>query len=577
MMFRGLIPWLIVAWVSVGFAESNLSEGNPVTVYVAKEIVTLDDDQPQVTAIAVKQDRIVAIGDLDSIELQLADGDLMIDRRFADKVLVPGFINQHDHPFLAATMLSTAVIAIEDWQVLDQFYPRAATPAEYLSLLEQRVSQHKDRDSLFVSWGYHRLWHGELNRQMLDMISEDVPIMVWQRSGHELIFNSRALAMLGITETFVEGFPPSAAAQSNWQEGHFWEQGAEQLLPVLFKIMAAPSRYLPALEVMKEYWHRAGATWVVEPGGWVNEYLQQMQNKVFAPADTPFHMDYIVDGKTMAREYLDGDLIGETEKIMAWGEGMSRFLPKQVKLFADGAMYSQLMQMKDGYLDGHHGEWLIEPDIFAEAFARYWDAGYQIHVHTNGDLGVEMLLDVVAENMQRNPRSDHRTVSVHFGFSTPEQVERIKALGVIVSANPYYAVALGEKYSEHGIGPDRAQEMVRLGDLSRAGISFSLHADTPMAPGLPLFLMWCAVNRLSVDGEVIGADQRITPEQALRAVTLEAAYSMQMEQEFGSLQPGKLANITVLDANPLKVDPMAIKDIAVWGTILEGRVLPVKK
>ncbi len=571
MRVRWFIGLLFAGWLSLASGE------NIVTVYVAKEVVTLDDDMPLVTAVAVESGRIVAIGDVESIKSQLKSRSLVIDYRFAARVLVPGFINQHDHPFLAATMLSTEVIAIEDWQVNDQYFPRAGTPAQYQRMLRQRVAQHPDTGKLFISWGYHRLWHGDLNRGMLDDISKDVPILIWQRSGHEFIFNTRALQLLGISQTLVESFPASARAQVNWAEGHFWEQGALALLPVLFKLLAAPDRYLPALEVMKEYWHRAGATWVVEPGGWVNQSLQEMQNRVFAPADTPFHMDYIVDGKTMASEYLDGELIAETEKIMEWGEGMSRFLPKQVKLFVDGAMYSQLMQMKQGYLDGHHGEWLIQPEIFARAFARYWDAGYQIHVHVNGDLGLEMLLDVVEENMQRNPRVDHRTVAVHFGFSTPEQVERIKRLGVIVSANPYYAVALGEKYSEHGIGPARATQMVRLGDLTRAGVSFSLHADTPMAPGLPLFLMWCAVNRVSVEGDIIGGNQRITPEQALRAVTLEAAYSMQMEHEIGSLEPGKLANITVLDANPLTVEPMAIRDIPIWGTIHEGRLLPIGK
>jgi hypothetical protein len=126
-----------------------------------------------------------------------------------------------------------------------------------------------------------------------------------------------------------------------------------------------------------------------------------------------------------------------------------------------------------------------------------------------------------------------------------------------------------------GLGPERANEMVRLGDLSRAGISWSLHSDMPMAPADPLFLMWCAVNRLTTSGRVAGPEQRVSAEQALRGVTIEAAYSLKLEDEVGSLTPGKLGNLTILSDNPLTVDPLKIKDITVWGTVMEGRVLPV--
>ncbi len=256
---------------------------------------------------------------------------------------------------------------------------------------------------------------------------------------------------------------------------------------------------------------------------------------------------------------------------------MTSFLPKQIKLFADGAIYSQAMQMKDGYLDGHKGEWMMDLDLFAKAFRKYWDAGYQIVIHQNGDAGLDMVLANLEANMRRNPRYDHRTTAVHFSFSTPEQVQRIKRLGGFVSANPYYVTALADKYSEFGIGPERANEMVRLGDLERAGIPFALHSDMPMAPAQPLFLMHCEVNRTTFSGRVAGPNQRISREKALAAVTIEAAYSLRLENEVGSIRSGKLANFTVLEDNPLTVAPEKIKDIEVWGTVHEGRVLPIEK
>jgi len=150
-------------------------------------------------------------------------------------------------------------------------------------------------------------------------------------------------------------------------------------------------------------------------------------------------------------------------------------------------------------------------------------------------------------------------------------------LGAIVSANPYYPVALADNYRSNGMDPERADNMARMGDVDKAEISYSLHSDMPMAPGQPLFLMWSAVNRITNDGNLRGPEQRVSPLSALKAVTLDAAYSLQMEKDVGSIEPGKLANFTILAENPVTIDPMKIKDIAVWGTVQEGRVLPVNQ
>jgi len=246
-----------------------------------------------------------------------------------------------------------------------------------------------------------------------------------------------------------------------------------------------------------------------------------------------------------------------------------------VKLFSDGAIYSQLMQVREPYLDKHKGKWMTDLDVFQRAFRIYWDAGYQIHIHVNGDAGLDRVLNTVEENIRRNPRFDHRTTIVHFAVSGKDQVDRMKRLGCIVSGNPYYVRALADNYSKVGLGPERADQMVRMGDVERAGISYSYHSDMPMAPADPLFLMWCGVNRITTSGRIAAEYQRVSREGALRAVTLNAAYSLKMEKEIGSIESGKLANFTILGDNPVTCDPMKIKDISVWGTVHEGRVLPI--
>ena len=200
-----------------------------------------------------------------------------------------------------------------------------------------------------------------------------------------------------------------------------------------------------------------------------------------------------------------------------------------VKLFADGAIISQPMQMADPYLDragnpnpDHHGEWIMPPDMFDERSKLYWDAGFQIHIHVNGDAGLEMVLDTIERRMAEHPRPDHRTVIVHFANSTEEQIDRIARLGCIVSTNPYYPVGFADKFGEVGLGPERADVMTRHRSVLDRHIPLSFHSDLPMGRSDPIGMMSCAVNRITPSGRVAGPEQRVTVAEALHAVTLRS-------------------------------------------------------
>jgi predicted amidohydrolase YtcJ len=349
------------------------------------------------------------------------------------------------------------------------------------------------------------------------------------------------------------------------------------VMPLIAPAIATPERLRQGLEFVEEYLHANGITLGCEPGGLASKGMQEAQNAVFSDPSTPFRFYFIADGKSITAAHPDERVIPETEKLLTWGQGNTAYLPKQIKLFSDGAIFSQAMQLREPYTDGHKGEWMMDQEFFKRSFRVYWETGYQLHCHVNGDAGLDMVLNTLEENMRRNPRHDHRTVIIHFGVSQKDQVDRIKRLGAIVSGNPYYTTALADNYSKAGLGPERADNIVRMGDVERAGISYSYHSDMPMAPGQPLFLMHCGVNRTTQSGRVAAPDQRVSREGALRAVTLDAAYSLQMENNVGSIVPGKLANFTILADNPVTCDAAKIKDIAVIATIHEGRVLPVKK
>ena len=553
--------------------ETGAPEG--VVIYPAREIITLDPARPNARAVAVRGDRILGVGPLEELKRAAGLEAYTIDTTFADQVIVPGLIAQHDHPLLAALTMTSEIIAIEDW-VLPQGTARAArNHEEYLQRLAEANARQADPDSVLLTWGYHHYFHGALKKSELDAISATRPIIVWHRSAHEFYLNSAAERKFGVTRAWYDTLNPSQKAQSDFDNGHYREQGWFAVLPLTVGAIATPARVKAGLEFVEDYYHANGVTLGCEPGGIAAKKAQDAQNAVMSDPANPLRWYYIVDGKSVTAAYPDDQVAAESERLQAWGSGMTAYLPKQVKLFADGAIFSQAMQVRDGYSDGHHGEWMMDLDFFARTFRVYWDLGYQVHIHVNGDAGLEMVLDQLEANMKRNPRTDHRTVIVHFAVSSPDQVARIKQLGAIVSGNPYYPVALADNYRVNGLDPARADSMVRMGDVERAGISYSFHSDMPMAPGQPLFLMWTAVNRVTNDGNVRAPEQRVTRLGALKAVTLDAAYSLRLERDVGSIEPGKLANFTILAENPVTVDPMRIKDIKVWGTVQEGRVLPV--
>ncbi len=548
------------------------------TIYTAREFITMDPKQPRAEAVAVRDGKFVAVGT--RAEVSAAVGkDARLDKTFYDKVVIAGFVEQHVHPVLAALTMNTKVISIEDWDAIDGFSPAVRDEKGYLGRLKKALASHKDKKAPFVTWGYHHYFHGEMSRDKLSRLAPDFPVIVWHRSAHELFLNDAALKLTGIDEAVVKSLPKSAQEQINLSKGHFFEQGAmaPAIISKVGPYLASPEQFRKGLEFTKTYYHRNGITFACEPGAALSKPIQDLINAAYSDAATPFNHCFIGDGKSF-NAVKPGDaasLLAETRKIEGWGRGRTFYLPNQAKLFSDGAIYSQLMQMKDGYTDGHHGAWITDPPAFDFMFQAYWDAGYQIHVHNNGDAGLDMVLASFERAMARNPRTDHRTVLVHFGFSQPEQVAKWVRLGGIVSSNPYYVTALAGRYAKLGIGPERSANIAAHGDVVKNGGSLSFHSDMPMAPAKPMQLVWAAVTRATAGGPVAGPQHKVSLDVALKAVTIDAAYSIQMEKRVGSIEVGKDANLSVLMQSPYEVPPEKLRDVGVWGTMLEGRLQPV--
>ena len=558
--------------ISALFLSNFSYSSNDITIYHAKEIVTLDEKVASANAVSVKSDRIMAIGSLD--DLIERNPDASIDHQFQNDVIVPGFIEHHIHPFLSAITMNAEIISIEGWDLPNNQSIAYRDRDSYMQRLSE-IEENMKSDSPLITWGFHHYFHGDISREDLDRISKDRPILVMHRSYHEFILNTPALEYFDISQEFIESLDEEARAYADFDRGHFSEQGMISVFPKLLRYLGKPEYLLSGLQLTEDYLHQNGVTMIANPGAWLIKSIQDAKNLILGDESTPFRSFFIPSALILSEDHDVPELVEEAKKLLEWGGGKVEYLPNRIKLFADGAMYSQNMVLSEGYLDGHQGAWLMQEGLYRSAFKLFWDEGYQIHIHQNGDEALDLILDVLEENMANNPREDHRTTIVHFGISRADQMDRVKSLGAIISANPYYVTALSDLYSKKGLGPERALEMVRLGDVDRAGIRFGLHSDMPMAPGSPLVLMHAAVNRINFANEVAGPKQRVSPLAALKGVTLDAAYIMGLEDDYGSISEGKLANFTILSENPLSVNPLTIKDIEIKATIVEGKHYPI--
>lgn len=538
------------------------------SIYYGGDILTMANDAPQhVQAVAVLNGEILFVGSKERSLLHQNDETIMVD--LEGKTLMPGFIEPHLHPSIAAIMLPNEIIAPYDWVLPDETKPGVQGHDKYIDRITRSIEENAQSDEVYFIWGYHQLWHGELSRELLNRIAPDQPVAIIHRSFHEIYLNDAAIAAIGIQEADFLGNP-----QVDWEAGHFYEGGWLALVPRMAPNLLDITRYLEGLSIMSELVTQNGITTIAEPGFPSSNFdAEYALLKIEMDKLPPYSVYLIPNGTQLYR------MKGGNKEALAFTKGLDekyntdniKFLPNQIKLFSDGAIYSQLMQMQDGYTDGHDGEWMTPPDLLKDQLSLYWDNDYKIHMHSNGDLGIQQVLDFNRADQKRYPRGNHRFTLHHMGYFTDAQAQQVADLGMDASVNPYYLWALADKYSEIGLGSERGQNLVRINSLAKKNVPISFHSDFSMAPMEPLTLVWTAVNRVTSQGSKFSQDQRIDVYTALQAVTINAARVLNLENEIGSIEAGKAANFVLLDENPLKIDPIMLQDINVLGTVYRGK------
>ena len=545
-----------------------------ITVYTARVVRTMEPALPLADAVAIRGDRIVEVGSLETMQPWLQAHPHTIDERFREHVIMPGFIDPHLHPSMAALLLPMHFTTAMEWRLPWQDVPSTRGHSEFLDRLTEIDQGMDDPDEPLFAWGHHPIWHGEVYRQTLNGISRTRPIIDWHRGFHTLVVNDATLEWMGLDEAEAERHP-----QVNVAEGRFYETGLSLAFRYFNHYTLAPKRFTGGLERLRQVVHHGGHTTIGDmAAGMFNLDMEwDALVKVLEQDDTPFRVQMIPPGTPMGGELKDSaKLIERTVGLRERNTHRLRFYD-HVKLFADGGFYAGLMQLGlPGAIDGSIGEWMTPPETFEAVARAYWNEGFKIHVHCSGDLGVELALDTLEKLQWERPRFDHRLTIEHFGVSTPEQVRRMAALGALASVNIYYVYELGDAYWKNKLGHERASQMSRLGTLARHNIPTALHTDFTMAPALPLNSAWVAANRISENGLVMGEEERLTLDQAMRAITIDAAYVLGLEHEIGTIRAGKMAAFTILEQDPYEVGAENLREIPIWGTVFEGRPFPIK-
>lgn len=549
------------------------------TIYTARKIHTMAPERPHASAVAVRDGRILAVGELPDIIHWLKKSPFCpfeVETLFADKILVPGLIDAHTHLGSLALEYSNTFIAQVPWSRPEGgFFPTYADKNAVLERLREQDAALAPGETL---WGVHYddMQAGEpLSRADLDSVSQTRPILVSNMVFHRFWVNS---AMLRLAKIEAGSELPGVCYDASGEpDGTLLEnKGLRQVLPAVPTLMHLTE---DKVRNILPLFTNQGMTTVCEAafGGFGGlERELDVFGAVFGAHECglrmqamPFYHRLILEGNFADRAAIICSLQDRQTANLRFGAA---------KLYCDGSIVSRTAPLDwPGFWDGTPNQKMQHtPEEIREAICGFHDLGIPTATHTNTNLACQIVLDAVEEAQSRCCRPDIRHRMEHCYGITPEQLRRAKALGVAIQFFTPQIWYYGDSHLALQ-GPDRAQRMLPTATAKRLGVSWGVHCDPPGSPQLPWMAMWATVHRLTQSGEVLGPNQRMSVYEALWAFTQEHAWQLHLEQEVGSIEFGKKADFCVLEADPLGIDPMELKDMPVWGTVFEGTPHRAKK
>jgi len=543
----------------------NRTDDNAVKVLVARKILTMNPRQPVATHVAIRDGKILSVGTRDDMR-QWTDAEP--DTSFSDKVLMPGLVEGHSH-LMEGAMWSAVYVGYYERRGPDGTrWPGLQSLDAVIARLQEAERQLDDAEAPLLAWGFDPIFFGSerLTVTQLERVSATRPIAILHASVHLMNVNSPMLELAGIDEdTDVDGIVKD---ESGRLTGELQEFAA--MFPV-YRVIGArlslsASDNPDAIRAFGKVAQLAGVTTATDL---LNDLSDKgMRNLVEVTRDARFPIRLVPAFGPQRNPEGGPDRVLEAVKL---NSDKLRFGP--VKFIVDGSIQGFTARLRwPGYVNGRpNGLWLIPPEQFVETFLPFHLAGLQLHIHTNGDEATELVLDAIETILNRHPRSDHRHTLQHCQMADRRQLERAARLGMCVNFFSNHIYYWGDAHYTQTMGADRANRMDAAGTASELGITFGLHSDAPITQLNPLFTAWCAVQRQTASGRVLGEAERLSVADALRAITLGAAFTIGMDDVIGSIEIGKFADFAVLDEDPSEVPAERLGQLRVWGTILGGR------
>ena len=538
---------------------------HPDVVYINGDIVTLDKSNAQAEAVATWQDKIVAIGSTAQLQKMAGPRTKIID--LEGKTLVPGLIEPHSHFILYGPI---ALIRVD----------LSSPPVGQIKNMKELVEALSKRASVTAKGGWVSGFgyddttleeNRHPTRYDLDEASSDHPVFISHISGHFVSLNSKALLMSGINKDTPQ--PAGGVIRKDPKTGEpdgVLEEAAMLLLYSVLPALTLDQRVALLAETARQYL-KVGVTScgdaLVSGPGPIGAQDIPAYHRTIAEGSLPIRINMMIEANYLLKQ-SGGFLTG-------FGDDRLKIGP--AKIIGDGSIQGYTGWLTKPYHVPFKGDKdycgypFTPPEQLNPLVAELHKAGYQIAIHTNGDAAIDAAINAFRLAQEAYPRPNTRHRLEHCQAVREDQLDKIAELGITPSFFVSHTYYWGNRHRDIFLGPERGVRISPLKSALKRGIRFSIHSDCPVTPVSPLFCVFAAVNRLTSTGHVLGPEFRLTPEEALRAVTIDAAWQTFEENIKGSIEVGKLADFTILDQNPLKVAPEQIRNIKVREVIIGGK------
>ena len=526
----------------------------------------MDSNIPVATHVAVQEGRILAVGDENIVDIW---GGGVADQTFADAVIMPGFVEAHAHMTAGALWRYAYAGYFDRVDPSGKVWKGQTSIEEVISGLNKAEQALPNEDTPLLAWGFDPIYlpTERLNKHHLDEISSDRPVVVQHSNFHLLTANSAALALTEYTrDTNIEGLVKDENGELT---GELQEMAV--MFPLLRRLdidFRSLSMHPDAVAAYGATARLVGVTTATDlAANLIDDHVDMLLKATMAD-DFPVRLVPMIAGTSLSPQ----DAMDRALKLSARSSDMLRLGP--VKLVLDGSIQGYTARLRwPGYVNGTpNGIWVIAPEQAETYIDLLHGAGVQMHIHTNGDEASEFAIGALEKAIIKYPWRDHRHTLQHGQMIDRAMFKRMSTLGICVNLFSNHIYYFGDIHAAKTMGVDRARRMDACRTALDEGVPIAIHSDAPVTPMAPLFTAWCAVNRITESGRVLGAAQRITVDEALHAITLGAAYTLKLDHEIGSIEVGKRADFAVLGDDPMAVSPELLKDVAVLGTVSGGRI-----